>query len=103
VPTRRSGSPGAPPTPLAAVVVLRRAGHAGAVSAGPARGRAAVEAVLTGTAMRPVVAPLGAAAAHFRWSTRLTAAVPVVEVRTDRYRRDLAAAADAVEALVDRG
>jgi hypothetical protein len=91
------------PFPVAAVAVLGRIGDAGAVSATPAAGLDAVDALLTYTAMRPVVAPLGLAARHFRWCAALAGAVPVVHVWSDRFRDDLARVADAVEALAGTG
>jgi hypothetical protein len=100
---RRFRFPAAGPAPLAAVVVLHREPDVGDVRVEQLRGREAMDAVVTYTAMRPLIAPLGLGGQHFAWSVRLTGSVRVMLVRSDRHRRDLADVADAVEALVGPG
>lgn len=85
--------------PLAAVVVLHRGAGVGALATRPATGWNATGALVAHTAMYPVIEPLGAAARHFQWCTRLAVAVRVVHLRFDRHHGDPHAVADAVEQL----
>jgi hypothetical protein len=86
--------------PLGAVVLLQRGSHEGAPVAERVRGHASARRLAHCTAMTPAVESLGLQAEHFRWVTGVAAAVPVFQLRCDRYRRDLAAVADVVEGLM---
>jgi hypothetical protein len=87
--------------PLGAVALLERVMNNGDPSAERLRGRRSITTLGRFTAMLPLLEPLGLGVAHYRWLTRLATAVPVFHVKTDRHRRDLAAVAHAVEALVE--
>jgi len=97
---RRFAFAAASPTRLAAVVALHRHSDVGAPRSRAATGLAAAAVFTEHTALRPAVPVLAGAPAHFRWAVSMAAAVPVVDLCTDRHRSDVAAVADAVESIV---
>jgi hypothetical protein len=88
-----------PTLPLAAIVVLERRSRQDAPVAEPRHGAPAAQLVGRATAMAPVLDGLGMRPAHLRWAAWLAAAVPVLHLKSDRHHDDVAAVADAVEAV----
>jgi hypothetical protein len=102
LPKRHHRFPAAPAAPLAAVVVLRRWGGAGAPVPRTLTGVSALHPLAHCTAGRSLIAPFGVTAAHFAWCAGIVAEVPVFELCGDRHRDDASVLADTVEALVRR-
>jgi hypothetical protein len=97
---RLHGFPRSPGAALTTVVHLSRGSGTGAPERTVERGFAAVDRLLSATAMQPLIEPYGLGAAHVRWATGIARTARVVRLRTDRHRNDLARIADLVEQSV---